>query len=223
MSANYVIIVAGGSGKRMNNDLPKQFIKINDKEIFLYAIEEFLYFDPEIQIIVVAHKDHIDLLKNTLTKNNLNDVIVVTGGETRFDSVKNGLAVITDQTAIVGIHDAARPLVSLQTIKNCFEKATKKGNAIPVVPVSESIRENTGGNNKYANRNNFSIIQTPQCFLVSKIKKAFELPYSENFTDDASVLEANGEKINLVEGNTENIKITHQKDLIIAKALLENE
>src|SRR4051812_37558695 len=99
MSANYVIIVAAGLGKRMNNDLPKQFIKINDKEIFLYAIEEFLYFDPKIRIIVVAHKDHIDLLKDILTRNNLNDVTVVTGGETRFNSVKNGLTVIADETA----------------------------------------------------------------------------------------------------------------------------
>ncbi len=223
MSANFVIIVAAGSGTRMHSDLPKQFIKINDKEIFLYAIEEFLYFDPDISIIIVVHKDHIDLLNDILTKNNLNNVEVVVGGETRFDSVKNGIALIKDQNAIVGIHDAARPLVSLQTIKNCFETAAQKGNAIPVIPVSESIRENISGNNRYANRNNFSIIQTPQCFLVSKIKKAFELPYSESFTDDASVLEADGEKIFLVEGNTENIKITHQKDLIIAKALLENE
>ncbi len=223
MPKNIIIIVAGGLGNRMKNDLPKQFIQLNGKEIILYSIESFLYFDPNIEIIIVTHKDYIDLLKDILLKNNLIDVKIVEGGETRFHSVKNGLDLISEATAIVGIHDAARPLVNIQTITNCFNVAAEKGNAIPFVPVSESIRENIDGHNKYVNRNNFKTIQTPQCFIAGKIKKAFQLPYSENFTDDASVLEANGEKINLVEGNVENIKITNPKDLIIAKALLENE
>ncbi len=223
MKTNYVIIVAGGTGNRMLNDLPKQFIKLNGKEIILYGIEAFLYFNPAITIIIAVHKNYVELLNEILHKNNLSDVKVTEGGTTRFDSVKNALALITDQNAIVGIHDAARPLVSLQTIQNCYAGASENGNAIPAIPVGESIRENKNGNNKYANRNDFCIIQTPQCFLVSKIQKAFTLPYSENFTDDASVLEAAGEKINLVEGNIENIKVTYPKDLIIAKALLENE
>ncbi len=223
MPKNFIIIVAGGLGNRMKNDLPKQFIKINNKEIILYSIESFLYFDPKIEIIIVVHKDYIQQLKEILIRNNLQDVKIIEGGETRFQSVKNGLNIVTDSDGVIGIHDAARPLINLQTIKNCFETATLKGNAIPVVPIAESIRENINGNSKHVNRNNYFIIQTPQCFTISKIKKAFELPYSENFTDDASVLEASGQKINLVEGNMENIKITNPQDLIIAKALLENE
>jgi 2-C-methyl-D-erythritol 4-phosphate cytidylyltransferase len=223
MSSNYVIIVAGGLGNRMNNDVPKQFIKLNGKEIILYSIEKFLLFDPSIKIIAAAHKKYISFLKEILRQNNLTNIEIVEGGRTRFESVKNGLSLIDEPDSITGIHDAARPLVSLQTIKDCFETAFQKGNAVPAVPVSESIREISNGNNSYANRNNYAVIQTPQCFLSSKIKAAYELSYSDNFTDDASVLEAKGEKINLVEGNIENIKITHQKDLIIAKALLENE
>ena len=220
METNYLIIVAGGLGNRMKNDLPKQFIKINDKEIIVYAIEKFLSFDRSIQIIIAVHKNYVNLLKTILTQKNLSNIRIVEGGETRFHSVKKGLDLITQQNAIVAIHDAARPLVSLQTITKCFEAAFEKGNAVPAIPISESIREINNKNNTGANRNNFVIIQTPQCFLVSKIKKAFDVSYSEKFTDDASVLEANGEKINLVEGNTENIKITRQIDLIIAKALL---
>ncbi len=178
----------------------------------MYSIEKFFLFDPAIKIIIAVHKDYVSFLKELLGQNNLKNVEIAEGGKTRFDSVKNSLALVKDDKAIVGIHDAARPLVSLQTIGNCFTTAATKGNATPSVPVNESIRQITDGNNKYANRDNFTIIQTPQCFLASKLKEAYEQPYSENFTDDASVLEATGEKINLVEGNIENIKITHQKD-----------
>jgi len=223
MISDYVIIVAGGLGSRMKNDLPKQFVKISGKEIIVYAIENFLQYNSSIHIIISVHKDYISLLKEILKQHNLTGITITEGGATRFESVKKGLALIKEPNAIIAIHDAARPLVSLQTIKNCFETAGEKGNAIPAVPVTESIRQNVNGNNIYADRNNYFIIQTPQCFLASKIIKAFELPYSEKFTDDAAVLGAMGEKINLVKGNIENIKITHPKDLIIAKALLENE
>lgn len=223
MSNNCAIIVAGGIGNRMKNELPKQFIPINGKEIIIYTIRKFRQYDPALKIIVAVNKNYIDLLKKILTENKIENVAIVEGGEKRFHSVKNALAICKEPGAVIGIHDAARPLVSVQTIKNCFETAQQKGNASPAITIAETIRESVNGSNKAANRDNFKIIQTPQCFIASKIKAAFELPYSENFTDDASVLEAHGEKINLVEGNVENIKITHPRDLIIAKALLENE
>lgn len=223
MPVNYVIIVAGGVGSRMNNSLPKQFIKLDGKEIVVHAIKKFIQFDSDIKTIIVVHKTYMGLMEEIISAHAFKNIQVTEGGDTRFQSVKNGLEMVNDENAIVGIHDAARPFVSLQTIKNCYSIAAEKGNATPSVPINETIRENIDGRNKMANRNNFRIIQTPQCFLVSKIKKAFELPYSESFTDDATVLEADGEKINLVEGNPENIKITNPHDLIIAKSLLENE
>lgn len=224
MPVNYLIIVAGGTGSRMKNDLPKQFIKVNGKEIILHTIKKFTETLPEIKVIVAVHKNYTDLMAQILNENNIEEIKVIEGGETRFHSVKNALNCITENpNAVVGIHDAARPLVSKQTIINCYETAQKMGNATPAVSVNETIRESINGINKSVNRDNYKIIQTPQCFIVSEIKKAFQLPYNKNFTDDASVLEANGEKINLVEGNVENIKITNPHDLIIVKALLENE
>jgi 2-C-methyl-D-erythritol 4-phosphate cytidylyltransferase len=128
---------------------------------------------------------------------------------------------VDDDIAIVGIHDAARPFVSMATIRSCYDEASRKGNAIPAVPLFESIREVVGENNKAVNRTKYRIIQTPQCFLATDIKKAFALPFNESFTDDASVLEANGGKIHLVDGNPENIKITLPSDLVIANAFLK--
>ncbi len=222
MRQQAVIIVAGGTGSRMQSELPKQFIQLNGKEILLHTIDRFLQFDPEIKIIVSVHKDYLELARE-LCKAHKN-IFFTTGGDTRFQSVKNGLQLMDDANAVVGIHDAARPLVSLKTIRDCYETAAQKGNATPAIKIAETIREVNDENiNKPANRDHFKVIQTPQCFLVSKIKKAFEQPYSANFTDDASVLEAAGEKIILVEGNPENIKITNPHDLLIAKALLQHE
>ena len=148
------------------------------------------------------------------------DIHITFGGESRFASVKNGLMLIDNENAIVGIHDAARPLVSQQTILNCYETAAIKGNAIPCVSINESMRKISNNVNNSVNRNEYKIIQTPQCFLVSKIKKAFEQDYSSSFTDDATVLESIGETIVLAEGNEENIKITSPHDLLMAGAIL---
>jgi 2-C-methyl-D-erythritol 4-phosphate cytidylyltransferase len=205
----------------MKSELPKQFMQINGKEIILYGIQQFLRFDPNIKIIVAVHNDFLQLMKKLAKENDLN-IEITAGGETRFHSVKNSLALINTD-AIVGIHDAARPLVSVETICRCYDEARKSGNATPAVEISETLREVSGKESRHVNRGNYRVIQTPQCFKVSLIQKAFNRSYSENFTDDASVLEADGEKINLVEGNFENIKITHPRDLIIAKALLEHE
>jgi 2-C-methyl-D-erythritol 4-phosphate cytidylyltransferase len=221
----YVIIVAGGKGSRMQSNTPKQFIEINGEAVIVRTIKAFLNYNSLIKIIISVHKDFKVYLEELLLKHGLNknNIQITLGGETRFQSVKNGLSLIEDQNAIVGIHDAARPFVSIQTIKTCFDTAKEKGNATPFVFVTDTIRKVDGQFNSSVDRSLFRIIQTPQCFLASKIKDAFAQEYNPIFTDDASVLEYNGEKINLVEGNIENIKITTQFDLSIAKTLLTNE
>jgi 2-C-methyl-D-erythritol 4-phosphate cytidylyltransferase len=217
-----VIIVAGGAGTRMKNNLPKQFIKIKGKPVIAYSIGNFLNYDKDLSVIVVSHKDYSEELNLILSEYFPGHLFETTvGGETRFESVKKGLNKITDNNGVVAIHDAARPLASITTIKNCFEAAAQKGNAVPVIDVNESLRLVENEKNRSLNRNHFKIVQTPQCFRIDLIKKAFEQNYNQSFTDDATVLEHIGVKINLVEGNTENIKITTPLDLILAEALLK--
>lgn len=221
MNQQFVIIVAGGVGSRIKSDRPKQFLEIKGVPVIIKTIRAFLDYNPQIGMIICVHKNYGTHLEGLLEKFELKaaGIKITFGGDTRFDSVKNGLMLIDKPTAIVGIHDAARPFVSKQTIANCFETAAIKGNAIPCVPVNESMRKISNNVNSSVNRNEFKIIQTPQCFQVDLIKKAFEQDYSPVFTDDATVLETTGEKINLVEGNEENIKITSPHDLLIANAL----
>ncbi|MDP2386855.1 MAG: 2-C-methyl-D-erythritol 4-phosphate cytidylyltransferase [Bacteroidota bacterium] len=217
----YAIIVAGGTGSRMKSEVPKQFIPIKGKAILLHTIEKFIAYNSNIKIIVSCHKDYIMTANQLMEKTAFHSQVkIIEGGETRFHSVKNGLDTIEDLKAFVGIHDAARPLVSKETLERCFSMAKEKGNAVPVVALSESIRQVIGDSSIAEDRNRFRIVQTPQCFSVALIKKAFEQEYSNLFTDDATVAEKMGLKINLVEGNPENIKITHPMDLIIAETLL---
>lgn len=225
MNQQYIIIVAGGTGSRMQSSTPKQFIEVNGVAIVIRTIQAFLNYNPSIQVIISVHKDYKPHLEDLLLKHNLekSQILITVGGDSRFQSVKNGLDLVTDYNAVVGIHDAARPFVSNQTIKTCFDTAKEKGNATPCVLVTDTIRKVNGNLNESADRTQFRIIQTPQCFLASKIKEAFKQEYKLIFTDDATVLEYSGEKVNLVEGNIENIKITNQVDLAIAKTMLSNE
>ncbi len=222
MNSQYnVIIVAGGTGTRMQSNIPKQFIEVGGKPIIIHTIEKFIAFDEFINIIVCVHKDFITDSNFMLAEYFPDKIIqIVHGGETRFHSVKNGLNCITNKNDIVGIHDAARPFVSIDTIQRCFETAAQKGNAIPVSPVNESLRMVSNGINKAVSRDDYKIVQTPQCFLVSTIKEAFEQPYSPFFTDDATVLESMDQPIYLVEGNSENIKITNPNDIKFAELYL---
>jgi 2-C-methyl-D-erythritol 4-phosphate cytidylyltransferase len=214
-----VIIVAGGIGTRMNSDIPKQFLEISGKPIVMHTIEKFYSFDRSITIILVLPEQHILLWHKLVEKHNFNIPLqLANGGETRFDSVKNGLKII--KNGIVAIHDAVRPFVSLETIKRAYETAISKGNAIPTIGINDSLRILDNYGNKPLNRNLIRIIQTPQCFEVTLIKKAYDQTFDSSFTDDASVLEKIGEEINLIEGNQENIKITHPTDLMIANTLL---
>ena len=222
MNSQYnVIIVAGGTGSRMQSTVPKQFIEIKGKPILIHTIEKFIEFDEFINIIVCVHKNYMSdanfMMAEYFPQRNIQ---MVTGGDTRFYSVKNGLNCITNMNDVVGIHDAARPFVSVDTITRCFETAAQKGNAIPVSPVFESLRMVTNGINKAVSRDDFKVVQTPQCFIVSKIKEAFEQDYTPFFTDDATVLEGIDEPIFMVEGNVENIKITNPTDLKFAELYL---
>ena len=217
----FVIIVAAGSGTRMHAALPKQFMQINGKPILQYALEKFHRYEPTMEILLVLHPDYVQFwidLARTLQIEIPHKVIV--GGEERFHSVKNAIAAIDEENGIVGIHDAVRPLVSLRTIETCYNTARQRSNAIPVIRMHESIRVVNETGSSSADRNKFRIVQTPQCFELSLLKSAFEQPFDASFTDEASVVEALGERLNLVEGNRENIKITTTEDLRMAAALL---
>lgn len=203
----------------MNSDVPKQFLLLSGVPLIMHSIKAFTDFDPDIQIVVALPEAYFSFwidqcgkfgfsVKHKLSK----------GGETRFKTVKAALEYIPDNM-LVAIHDAVRPLVSRKTIETGFRDALTFGNAIPAVPVNESIRWTDGKKNRQIERNNLRIIQTPQVFDATLIKKAYQRVSSDNFTDDASVIEAMGEPIHLFEGNRENIKITHPDELVIAGAL----
>lgn len=221
MREEFVIIVAGGTGSRMNSDRPKQFLELNGLPVIIHTLRKFLTYNPGIRIIISVHKDYLSFLQELLLEHEPAARISVTeGGATRYHSVYNGLKQIKESHALVAIHDAARPLVSVKTIRTCFETASEKGNAVPVITLSDSLRLLSEGGNVAVDRTTYRIVQTPQCFLYDQILSAFSGPYQSYFTDDASVLEASGEAIHLVEGNVENIKITSPHDLLLAAALL---
>jgi 2-C-methyl-D-erythritol 4-phosphate cytidylyltransferase len=217
----YVIIVAGGTGVRMHSDIPKQFLNINGQPILFHTIRCFNDFLKGIPIILVLPEPYIDYWKSITKKNDFNINHQVTrGGETRFHSVKNGLELL-GEPGLVAIHDGVRPLVSKETLQRVFLKAEKSGNAIPAITVAESMRKVGADSSEPVNRENFRLIQTPQCFHSDLIRKAYDQDFKDEFTDDASVVEALGIKINLVEGNPENIKITRPCDLKFAETLLK--
>jgi 2-C-methyl-D-erythritol 4-phosphate cytidylyltransferase len=219
-----VIIVAGGTGSRMNTELPKQFIEINNKPVIVYSIEKFLKVNKDIQVIISLHADYFDSFEKIKNKYNLANIEVVEGGKTRFQSVKNALTVLKKHINIVAVHDAARPLVSPGTISRTYGAASLYGAAVPVIALNESLREVMGDNgSKAVDRTKFKIVQTPQCFKKDILINAYTtLPYDPFFTDDASVVEKAKHTITLTEGNRENIKITYPQDLIVAQILLQS-
>lgn len=216
----FALIVAGGSGSRMGHAVPKQFVGIGGRPLLVHTVEVFLSYDPEIEIVLVLPKNDIRTWVEISKKHGITAKIkVTTGGENRFFSVRNGLDLITGD-GIVFIHDGVRPLVSALTINNCYEMAVDRGNAIPVIPVNESLRFVEGESNQAVDRKQFVLVQTPQTFRTKTIQQAYKNAASNNFTDDASVLESMGETINLVPGNRENIKITFPEDLKMVQSLL---
>jgi 2-C-methyl-D-erythritol 4-phosphate cytidylyltransferase len=216
----YVVIVAGGSGKRMGADIPKQFLNLAGRPVLMHTIERFKSFNDAIEIITVLPENQLRYWVDLQKKHSF-DVphTLVKGGLHRFISVKNGLKFV-NTPSLVAIHDGVRPFVTVDTIKRCFETAEKLGNAIPAVSPSDSLRVLTDKGSMPLNRMHVKQIQTPQVFNAELIKKAYLQEYITEFTDDATVLEKMGEKINLVDGNRENIKITNPEDLLISSALL---
>jgi len=215
------IIVAGGKGERMNADIPKQFLEIKGKPILIHTLEAFMNFDASLQLILVLPAAQFEFWKTLCKKHALNiPHQIVAGGQTRFQSVKNGLDAVK-VPAIVAIHDGVRPLVSKETISRCFDAAAKFGAAIPTMDSIESIRFVDANGSKSVDRNAYKMVQTPQVFDAELLKKAYEQEFSVLFTDDASVVEAMGIAVQLVDGNRENIKITTEFDLIVAERLLE--
>ena len=215
----YAIILAAGEGKRTGLVFPKQFYKINNKPIICYTIEKFLEIkNIQITLVVSNNKNWGKIINNYKNYSNLS---IVKGGKSRFDSVKNGLKSIKGQ-GMVAIHDGVRPLLSKNLIENLFKSALKKNNAIPYIHLKDSIRKITDNNNKSLNRKNYVLIQTPQVFENSNIKKAYDQKYDKKFTDDANVFETLNKKINLIKGEEKNFKITTENDLKLAKKYLGN-
>ena len=222
---NTVVIVAGGSGSRFKSKIPKQFLELNKKPVLMHSIKAFYDFDKHLDIILVIPAEQEYFWKNLCNKYHFNiKHRIVFGGASRFHSVKNALDTLKPSQNLVAVHDGVRPLVSRQTIRHCFNQAAKTGNAIPALPPNDSIREILNeDNNRALDRSKLRLIQTPQVFRIDLLKKAYACEYRETFTDDASVLEASVEKIYLVEGNRENIKITTAIDLEIAHVLIKNQ
>ncbi|MFT6865796.1 MAG: 2-C-methyl-D-erythritol 4-phosphate cytidylyltransferase [Cyclobacteriaceae bacterium] len=223
MSQNSVIIVAGGVGSRMNQQLPKQFTLIHGTPILIYTIRAFISFDSKIKVVLVLPEDHFGSWEK-IKKEFLPNVFVATaaGGSSRFQSVKNGLKLVSK--GLVAIHDAVRPLITPEIIAMSFESAAKVGSGIVCVPIKDSIRKIEGNTSKALDRSKYHIVQTPQTFQVVKIKKAFETEEQLFFTDDASVYEFTlKDEISLVMGSYQNIKITTPEDLVLAAIFLENK
>jgi len=217
----FVIIVAGGSGSRMGTEIPKQFLELNGKPILIHSVQLFYDYDPECELIIVLPKEQKSFWAELCRKYNFSIFHkIISGGETRFHSVKNGLSQVTEE-GIVFIHDGVRPLASRETIERCYQMAQKNGNAIPVLSVHESLRKQKGRKSVSVDRTLYLSVQTPQTFRSGQLIKAFEQDFDKIFTDDATVVEKAGFPIFFVEGNRENIKITTPTDLIIAQAFLK--
>ena len=214
------IIVAGGTGQRMGATLPKQFLTIEGKSILLHTLSQFVTAFWDINFIIVLPADFIQEGQNLIASSGFNQHFqFVAGGDTRFQSVKNGLAQ-ADPDAIVFVHDAVRCLLTPDLIQRCYQQAIEKGSAIPAVSSTDTIRITEGTKHHVVDRTNVMMIQTPQTFNAALLKKAFEQAYQPSFTDEANVLEASGKEVYLIEGEYENIKITRPLDLAIAEYIL---
>jgi 2-C-methyl-D-erythritol 4-phosphate cytidylyltransferase len=218
----YAIIVAGGTGSRMQGEVPKQFMLLCGKAVIFYSIEAFIKYDPVIQIILVIHPDYIELWEKLVTEFNISSPYqLAIGGKTRFDSVKNGLKLI-DSEGFVAIHDAARPVIDQDFLHQIFSVAEQTGSAVPGIALDDTIRRIDGDTSHQLDRTFLRAIQTPQIFRVSELQRAYEQLYQPIFTDDASVMQSAGFAVQLADGRPGNIKITHYQDIALAEALLEN-
>ena len=227
---DYVIIVAGGKGLRMGSDIPKQFLPIGGKPVLMRTIERFREYSADLQIILVLPEAQQDYWQELCKEYHFKvEYQLANGGQTRFHSVQNGLALVPDDAqGVVGVHDGVRPFPSVEVIRNCYETARTAKAVIPVIPVVETVRHldnaqctmHNAQSSHTVPRDEYRLVQTPQTFDIQLLKAANRQPYNDGFTDDASVVESYGHAITLVEGNRENIKITTPYDITVAEALI---
>ena len=222
---DYVIVVAGGKGLRMGSDIPKQFLPISGKPVLMRTLERFHEYSAELQIILVLPEAQQDYWQELCKEYHFEvEYLLANGGQTRFHSVQNGLALVPDDAeGVVGVHDGVRPFPSVDVIRNCFETARTAKAVIPVIPVVETVRHLEGDSSVTVPRGDYRLVQTPQTFDIQLLKEANRQPYNDGFTDDASVVESYGHTITLVEGNRENIKITTPYDIVVAEAIITSE
>lgn len=221
----FAILVAGGQGLRMGGDVPKQFLPLDGRPVLMHTIDRFREVFPDMHIIVVLPQGQHDYWHDLCRRHHLEGgFLTAPGGDTRFHSVLNGLNAIPADVSegLVGVHDGVRPFVSRDTLRRCYEEAARSGTAVPVVPVVETLRHvSPDGESMTVPRSDYRLVQTPQVFSLDLLRRAYRQPYTPQFTDDASVVEALGERITLVEGNRENIKLTTPADLLLAKGIME--
>lgn len=215
------MIVAGGKGLRMGTDIPKQFLPVGGKPVLMRTIERFYEYDSNMQVVLVLPVAQQDYWRSLCEEHHfVLPHMIADGGATRFHSVKNGLAKVADDAQLVGVHDGVRPFVSVDTIRACYDEASNSGAVVPVTAVVETIRHlGEHGTSATVARDEYRLVQTPQVFDASLIRKAYLQEYVDFFTDDASVVESMGHAVTLVEGNRENIKITTPFDIMVAEAL----
>ena len=218
----FVIIVAGGSGQRMGTSVPKQFLLLNGRPLLMHTIDSFSRTSEEIKILLVLPAAQIPYWKELCVQYEFTTPhLIVEGGQSRGESVKNGLNMISAGSGLVAVHDGVRPLAGIELIRRVFSQAEEKGSAIPCIPVSDSLRQVNGEGSKSVDRTDMVAVQTPQCFRLDILRKAYNQQNFTEFTDDAQLVEAMGEPVYLTEGSSENLKITTPADLLIAEALLK--
>jgi len=214
------VIVAGGTGTRMNTEIPKQFLLLNGKPVLFYTINNFLQAYDDLQIILVLPEEHIAAGQEIIDAFfDYNRIQIAIGGRTRFHSVQNGLQLVNEES-IVFVHGAVRCLVSVDLIRRCYDAALENGSAIPVVDSKDSVRLIAEDGNEALERSAIKLVQTPQTFHSKILLPAYQIDYKDKFTDEATVVEAFGLKVKLVAGEENNFKVTHPVDLIIAEHLL---
>jgi 2-C-methyl-D-erythritol 4-phosphate cytidylyltransferase len=217
----YAVIVAGGSGSRMNSSTPKQFLLINNKPVLFYTINAFLHAYDDLHVILALPEDHIHKGQEIIDAwFDASRITICAGGRTRFHSVQNGLALINEES-IIFVHDGVRCLLATDLIKRCYLQAEKTASAIPVINLKDSVRLVTEEGNVALDRNNIKLVQTPQTFHSRILLPAYKIDYKDKFTDEATVVEAFGLKVNLIEGEENNFKITTPGDVALAEQVLK--
>ncbi len=219
---DYAIIVAGGKGTRMGASIPKQFLPVNGLPVLMQTIKRFKECGDGLEIILVLPKEQHEYWYELCKKHRFTSAYTVAdGGETRFHSVRSGLAMIPDNAeGVVGVHDGVRPFPSVEVIRNCYETARTAKAVVPVIPIVETLIHLDGqGGSETVPRDCYRLVQTPQTFDIQLLKRAYTQPYQDSFTDDASVVDSIGQEITLIDGNRENIKITTPFDLRMARIL----